>query len=858
MSNMSNESFWLEKGLSEERANQLSKKYGKNILITKKKTTVLTLLLEQFNDITIYILIVSALLSFLIQDTLSGVIILFIVILVALFGFIQEYHSEKAMEMLEEMIIPEIIVFRNKSKKKISVTELVPGDVILLKQGDVVPADAVVVFTREFAVNESAITGESTDVYKKSINLSYEKIVEAIENDPKFLEQSDYFLYAGSHVTLGSAIAVVIKTGKNTELGKIAKHLNEKKDRSQFQEKVELLTKKVSTFIMFFILLIIILRAFELGMNYESLVDSIIFAIALAVAAIPEGLPIVVTITFALSSSRMAKKNAVIRKLSVIDNLGSTTTICTDKTGTLTKNQLMLKEIYFPNITPNYVIQADTDLMKCIVFSNNAEIVLKDGKLNFSGTSVDVAFLRFLVQSHVNIEDYKKNAQLIKQIPFDAVKKFSMNIYRFSKSETIGFVKGAPEKVLEMCSYVRIKKLNEKDKFEIVKLTSHYKNLILQKIDEYASEGYHVIAFAEVKDKKSVFLALIGLEDELRPEIPKAIKTCYEAGIDVIVVTGDHLKTALKIAKEAGIKVRGSLTGDEISKLTVHQLSEKLKHVNVCARVKPEDKYKIIEALKMRGEVVAMTGDGVNDAPALKKADVGIAVGSGTEIAIQASDMVIKDDNFATIVEAIKEGRNVFYNLRKYLAFQFSINFAEILLLTLSTLLKFPNPITALQLLFVNVVLDDITGTALTQLYLGDEIIKKKPSKDLLSKPLPQLILLFGTIIAVFTLITAFIGRKYSLPVAQSFAFITLATLGITHALNYASLSHGFLKSLTKNLTLTFNAIISLIFALIVFYLFLPSMFPFKLLWIVFGFNLILIFLMDLIKHFVTRHMETI
>ncbi|MEM4500109.1 MAG: cation-transporting P-type ATPase [Candidatus Woesearchaeota archaeon] len=820
-------------GLTTSTAQELLKKFGPNDIGLRKKPNPFIIFLNQFKDIVIYILLFSAFLSFLIQETFTSWIIILIVLMIAILGFIQEFSSEKAMEELEKIITPEITVFRDNVKRRISVYELVPGDVIELKQGDIVPADCTVIKSEELFVNESVITGESTDVCKKAISVDMSLPLQMDK-----IQEDESFLYAGSTVTVGSCVAVVVKTGKNTELGKIAKHLREKKDRSIYHQHFEKLSKKVSVYIIFAIIFIFILRIVQGGFSFSNISHAIIFAIAIAVAAIPEGLPIVVTISFALSAKRMAKKNAIIRKFSVIDNLGSLTTICTDKTGTLTKNQLKVKDVFVYGKPAYYDIKKDNPFLETLYFSQNADVIRTDKEEKILGNSIDVAIFKFL-----RTINFRTQGKIIRKSPFDPTKKYSMNIVEI-EGKKITAIKGAPENVLKMCTYVRSIEYREK----ILSLNKSSRSEIEKMIDFYAENGYHTIGFAKIEDGKTIFMGLIAFEDEIREEVREAVKTCYDAGINIIIVTGDHLKTAKKIAEEAGITVNGTLTGEEISKMSDDELMKKIKDVTICARVKPEDKYRIVEALKKNGEIVAMTGDGVNDAPALKKADVGIAVGSGTQVAIQASDVVLKDNNFVTLVEAIKEGRFVFFNLRKYLGFQFSINVAEILLILLAVIFFLPNPITAVQLLFINIILDDIVGISLTQLSPVKDLIKKKPFLNLLQKPLPQLIFSFGSLIAILSFLVFNFTLKYGIEAAQNFTFLALGFLGVLRVISFTNLKQSFIRNFIQYKEISLNSIIALLFLICVYLvLFFSKMPPYFFLIFVLV-NVVSVVLQDIIK----------
>jgi P-type Ca2+ transporter type 2C len=720
------------KGLSNETASKRFEKYGLNEITKTKILTKTKIFLNQFKDIMIAILLAATIISFLVGERIDALIIIIIVLFNAVFGFVQEYRAEKAIEALKKLISLKSKVIRNDELIEIDSREIVPGDILVLETGDKIPADARLIETFNFETDESSLTGESTSV---------EKHIKTIKNNCSIAEQKN-MIFSSTIVAKGKAKAVVVATGMNTEIGKIAKEIQDvKSEKTPLQIKLAKLSKYLGI-----VILIIAAVVFFVDMQKNHYLDSLIFAISLAVAAIPEGLPAVVTIAFAVGVRKMIKKNALIRKLSAIETLGSVDVICSDKTGTLTKNQMTVKKIYANDETINisgegynpsgsfllddksYDAKKIAKLLKCGCLCNNS-LLIHDGELwKIIGDPTEASLLVSARKAGMNYEKIFDESPRIDEIEFDSKKKYMVSVNE-EKGGKIAYAKGAPEEILSMCDKIelngKIRKITEKDR-----------KTILEKNSEFAENALRVLAFAykETKGRESyekglIFLGLQGMVDPLRPEAKEAVEICKRAGIKTIMITGDYRITAEAIAREVGIKGK-SISGIELQKLSDEELEKIVEETNIYSRVSPEDKLRIIQALQKKGHIVAMTGDGVNDAPALKKANVGVALGSGTDVAKEASSMIITDDNFTDIVAAVREGRGIFDNIRKFVTYMLSCNIAEVFVIVLAIIFGLPAPLTAVQILWLNVVTDGFPALALSVDPKEENIMKRRPRKQ--------------------------------------------------------------------------------------------------------------------------------
>ena len=734
-------------GISNSIALKRLSEYGKNEIEDKRKKTILQMVLHQLTDFMILVLIVVAIVSGILGDLTDTIIILAIIVINAAVGFIQEYRSEKAMEALKNMAPSFARVVREGSTLEITATELVPGDVVLLEAGNIIPADIRFFETHQIKVDESALTGESHNV-EKNCNI---------------LPKGDYSLgdrinmgFKGTHITNGRGKAYVIATGMNTELGLIAKMIQTEEKSTPLQKRLTAFGKRLSVFV-----LLICTVIFVFGWwRGEDAVKMLLTSISLAVAAIPEALPALVTIALAFGAKRLAKNNALIRKLPAVETLGSVTHICSDKTGTLTLNKMTVQETYeIPKRDPSSTFLENSFLLDAMALNND---VSKDRNEKWLGDSTEVALVQFAFDKNKERTDLEKKFPRVAEIPFDSTRK-CMTTFHKTENRTVGqaggimaITKGAVEIILE--------KLVESQKLLIPELES--------KANEMAEKGYRVIGYA-VKEMDTLpelqnfdaiesgltLIGFAGIIDPAREEVKQAVAECKQAGIIPIMITGDHKLTAIAIAKQLGIMVSEEdlvLSGPELSALTEQQFDGIVEKVRVYARVNPEQKLKIVNALHDRGQIVAMTGDGVNDAPALKNADIGIAMGiNGTEVSKEASHMILLDDNFATIVVAVKHGRKVFDNILKFIKYIMTGNSGEIWAIFLAPFFLLPIPLLAIHILWINLVTDGLPGLALASEPAEKNIMKRpprKPKENIFSNGMGKHILWVGFLMGITTL----------------------------------------------------------------------------------------------------------
>lgn len=716
-----------ENGLTKEEAAERLRIYGYNEIEEEKKIPYLKLFISQFLNILVLILIGSALISFYLGETIEAVAILAIVLLAGILGFIQEFQAEKSLRALKKLIIPYTKVIREGKIIEVPVRELVPGDIVVLEAGDKVPADGRLIQATDLAVDEAILTGESYPV---------EKSEETLKDEDLPPHQQRNMLFMGTSVVRGKGIMVVTSTGRNTEFGKIASLLQEVEEkRTPLQENLERASKQLGTYIL--------LLAGAIGtvgvLKGHPVSDMFIWSVALAVALIPEALPAVTTISLALGVKRMAQKKALIRKLSAVETLGSVTYICSDKTGTLTKNQMTVRKIFcagkeyevtgvgyepqgeFLSEVPVKPLEIPSLslLLKVALLCNNAELFFdEEEKLwKIKGDPTEGALIVLGAKAGLNRETLISEHPLHLEIPFSSERMRMTTVHRMGE-EYLVCAKGALEKILESSTSILWQD-------QIIPMTEAVKSEILNRAKEYYEQGLRVLGLGykiikgENKlsniEEELVFVGFVGMIDPPREEVKKAIEDCYLAGIKPVMITGDHKITAIAIGREIGLLKNGLvLTGQELRNLPDDKFQEIVERVEIYARAMPEDKLKIVRALQSRGHIVAMTGDGVNDAPALKQANIGIAMGkTGTEVAREASSMVLIEESFATIVRAIEEGRTIFSNIRKFLVYLMTGNSATVLALTIALLFDLPLPLTALQILFINLLMDGAPAIAL-------------------------------------------------------------------------------------------------------------------------------------------------
>ena len=735
------------KGLSEEEAKKRLEQYGLNELVAAKKISPLKIFLEQFKDVLVIILIIATVISMLIGEILEASVIMAIVFACVILGFTQEYRAEKALEALKKLAAPTATVLRNGRIMEIPAKEVVPGDIILIEAGDRIPADARLIEAIDLRVDEAVLTGESIPVPKSTEPLPEAKMPVADRRNMVFM---------GTHTTYGRGKAVVTATGMNTEFGKIASMLQYvEEEKTPLQERLEHVGKWLGI-----LCLVVCFAVAALGI-FRGLppLEMFIWGVSLAVAAVPEALPAVVTISLAVGVQRMVKRNAIVRKLYAVETLGCVNVICSDKTGTITKNEMTVREIYVDdkiikvtgsgfdikgefyaeNNKINPKNMSDLSLVLRIgALCNNAQLETKSKETVFVGDPTEVALLVSAVKAGMDLEKLNKKYPRVGELPFDSVRKRMTTIHITPEGEKVAYVKGAPEVILQLCSHIY-------SNGEVKRLTEEKRQQLLEIVQEMASRALRVLAMAyrkldktenygtETIEKDLIFVGLQGMIDPPREEVIPAMKLCQEAGIKVVMVTGDHKLTAVAVAKEIGLLKETSedkcvLTGAELDEISDEELEKIVDDISVYARVSPEHKVRIVNALKKRGYVVAMTGDGVNDAPAVKRADVGIAMGiKGTDVTKEASEMILADDNFATIVAAVEEGRGIYDNIKKYLMYLLSCNVGEILLMFAASLIGLPLPLLAIHILLINLTTDGLPAIALSIDPPDPDIMKRSP-----------------------------------------------------------------------------------------------------------------------------------
>ena len=783
----------IEGGISEEEAKERLKHYGENKLVDRKKESIFIKFLKQFNDFMIIILIIASIVSAVVAkldgsgDYIDSIIIIFIVMLNALMGVIQEAKAEKSIEALKSLTAPVAKVKRNGKILEIKSEEVVPGDIVILEAGNYVPADCRLIKTSNLKIEESSLTGETVPVLKNENT--------TLKDDVPIGDMLN-MAFSSTIVVNGHGEAVVTQTGMNTKVGKIANMIiQDDTPQTPIQKKLAQVGK-----ILGMACLIICSVIFVIGLLKKiPPVEMFMTSVGLAVAAIPEGLPAIVTIVLSIGVTRMAKKNSIIRKLPAVETLGGARVICSDKTGTLTQNKMQVVQMYNLGATENRILELAS-------MCTDSEIETKEGKNTATGEATEVAIVNAALNKNINKNDLYKTCPRIKDIPFDSNRKMMSTIHRDSNGY-IMITKGAPDVLLKKCNryFNGIKE---------VLLDSNIINKIENGNYKMAENALRVIAVAykkinnvsNIDEDDLTFVGLIGMIDPPREGVKEAVATCRRAGIKTVMITGDHIATAKAIASELGILKTADLaiTGQELSLIPQKTLERDIMRYSVFARVSPEDKVRIVKAFQSTGAVVAMTGDGVNDSPALKIADIGVAMGqNGTDVAKNAADMVLADDNFVTIVEAVKEGRNIYENIKKAIHFLISTNIGEIVTIFIGLLLGLESPLLALQLLWVNLVTDSFPAIALGLEPADKDIMNKKPrdnKKGLFADGLWSRISLEGIMIGMLTLIAFSIGNKlYSLEVGRTMAFVTLGVSELIHSFNIKSEQSIFKTGILEN-----------------------------------------------------------
>lgn len=859
-------------GLSSSEAVKRLNRYGKNELPRKKRISIFKIFFKEMLDPIVIILIVVTIISFLIGETIDAFCILFIILIDLVTGTIQEYSATKKALSLNEIIKVKCKVLRDFKETYIDSTNLVIGDIIYLESGNKISGDLRVLDSYNLTVSEAVLTGESTSIYKDNEIILEDTLVQDRKN----------MLYAGCNVLTGRATCVVCKTGINTELGKIATSINNLQDeKSPLTIRIEKFSKQISLILIIisiFLTILLILKGNKLS-------DVFMMVVALTVSALPEGLPLALTMALTIASGRMLKKNVIVKKLNSVESLGSSTVIASDKTGTLTVNEQTAKIIVLPNNkkyeitgsgynTNGKVIINDVndnenilDLIKLGLINNEANVTVKDEKESYLGDSIDIAFLVLANKMEVN----KKDIKIIKEIPYESVNKYSAVFYKIKNDDKIYCtVKGSIEKVLEFSKYMESSLID--------------KEMLMKQNEELAKDGYRVIAIAsgniksdnldESVIKDLTFKGLVGFIDPIRDDCIDAINECMNAHIKVVMITGDHPLTALKIGKDLKIVSNNKevTTGLELEKKFREGLlifDEFVSEKKIFARVSPDQKLEIVKSFKRQGEFVAVTGDGVNDAPALKAANLGISMGSGTDVCIETSNMILTDDKFSSIVSGIKEGRCAYSNIRKIIYMLISCGLAEVLFFTLSIVFNYEVPLVAIQLLWLNLVTDGMQDMALSFEGAESGIMNeypRSPKENIFDKKLISEVLLSGFTIGilVFLLWIYLLDiLKFEVVVARGYIMALMVFIQNMHVLNSRSETKSiFDKSLKPNKFVYFAIISSIILQILIMEIpFLSNILktksiPFIHLVFLFLLSLTILFVMELFKIY-RNHMET-
>jgi P-type Ca2+ transporter type 2C len=820
-------------GLNQQEVIKRLDKYGHNELISAGKVNGFSILVDQFKNIFVIILLVAATLSVFLGHGIESIAIAVIVLFAVGLGFIQEYRAERAIEALREMAAPTASVIREGEEEEIPAHDLVPGDIILLRAGDKVPADARLVESINLQIEEAALTGESfpTDKHDRPL-------VEVLLG----VGDRKNMVYSGTVVTYGRGKAVVTGTGMQSEFGKITGMLQEvERGKTPLQENLDRVGRVLAKVAFIVVLLIVILGI----LRGQDFIEMFIFGIALAVAVVPEALPAVVTISLAIGIQRMVKRNALVRRLPTVETLGSTSIICSDKTGTLTKDEMTVRKIYVAgemvDVTgTGYIPEGEfiperqkngsnvplNTLLKSAALVSDARLINKDGRWAIKGDPTEGALVVAAAKAGFNKRDLDEKYPRVDEIPFTSETK-RMTTIQESSHGRVAHSKGAPEVILDSCT-----RYLTSDGERLLDL--EVKGEILRTAQEMADQALRVLGVASKPTESAIaaetdmtFLGLVGMIDPPRMEAKASIRICEEAGIHPVMITGDHPLTARAVARELGLLHEGGrvVTGAELECMTDENLDREVESIEVYARVSPVHKLRVITAWQNKGQVVAMTGDGVNDAPALKKADIGIAMGiTGTDVSKEAADMTLTDDNFASIVAAVEEGRGIFGNIKKYLMYLLSSNIGEIGLMAGATLLGMPLPLTAVQILYVNLATDGLPALALALDPPEDDLMRRRPRdprRGIFTRPVVSLMVI-GGVWSTFINLGIFswaLASGRALEEAMTMTFVSLVLIQFFKAYNFRSDRNSVLHRPFQNKWLNLAISWELILLLLVVYL---------------------------------------
>ena len=832
-----------KRGLSSSEALNRLEKYGPNAIESSNKKSLAKKIIEQIVDPMVILLIVAAVVSAFTGDVVECVIIIAIVVINAIMSIIQEGKAEDSVAALQKMSSPEATVIRDGQRKHVKAEELVPGDVVVLETGDIIPADMRLIESSNLKIDESSLTGESVAV---------EKDANFTTNEDVGIGDRENYVHSSSIVTYGHGIGLVATTGEDTEIGKIATSLD------QVEEKETPLQKQLKKLSKVLALLVIVVCIAVFGLGYlrggDDLLETFMVAVSLAVAAIPEGLTAVVTIVLSIGMNRMAERKAIVKNLLSVETLGSTTVICSDKTGTLTQNEMTITKVFtndeeFEVEGSGYKPEGDIRnankevigedgqielLMTIASLCNDANLTREGEEYKITGDPTEGAMLTFSEKWNINQENLNEKHPRIEEIPFDSTRKM-MTTFHEMDGKYYAFTKGAPDVIMSHSSQIL-------ENGEMVDFDDAKRKIYSDKNNDLASQALRVMAYAfrpldtldqdlttENIEKDMIFVGLTGMIDPPRPEAKAAVAECHASGIDVIMITGDYFETALAIAKELGIASSRdqAMQGSELNDKTEEEIREIVKTKRIFARVSPENKVQLVKALEANDNVVAMTGDGVNDAPAIKNADIGVSMGiTGTDVAKDASDMILVDDNFATIVNAVEEGRVIFSNIKKFVSFLLSCNIAEVLIVFLSILMGLPSPLTPIQLLWLNLVTDAFPALALGVEPAEPGLMEeppRDPRESIISGDVRTNLISQSIFITIAVLASYIIGLKWIFPDsiegAHTMVFATLITSELLRAFSVRSTKYT-LKELgfTSNPHLIKAVILSFALLLVVMY----------------------------------------
>lgn len=837
----------LDAGLNTEQVSENQKKYGLNQLKEANKKTFLSKVADQFKDFLILILLAASVVSFSIGEKTDAMIIVAIVIINAMLGLYQEGKAEKAIEALQKLAAPNANVIRNGAPISVPAEQLVPGDVVVLETGDIVPADLRLVESYNLQIEEASLTGESVASEKRAEDICEEEVS---------LADRKNMAYASTILTYGRGKGVVVSTGHDTEIGKIAEVIQGYEEESTpLQKKLARLGKQLGI-----IVLAVCVVVFVIGILQNlPMLDMFMTSVSLAVAAIPEGLPAIVTVVLSLGMGKMASKHAIVKKLPAVETLGTTTVICSDKTGTLTQNEMTVVKVF----VDEHILDVEGEgyeadgrichekeevdvetvptlerLLEITLLANDAKLKrLENGKLGVMGDPTEGALITLANKWDMYSKDYEEAHPRKNELPFDSDRKMMTTFHEnIEKNPVVSFTKGAPDVVLSRCSYW------EKNN-EIVELNEELREKISEVNQKFSKNALRVLALAyrsfekmpeeitvDAIEKEMIFVGLVGMIDPARAEAKEAIKLCKHAGIIPVMITGDYKETAFAIGQQLGMveDISQAMMGTELEQYNAEQMREIVKDKRVYARVSPEHKVKIVTALKENGNIVAMTGDGVNDALAIKKADIGIAMGiTGTDVAKNTAEVILTDDNFASIVDAVQEGRIIYSNIKKFVSFLLSCNIGEILIVLVSILMKLPVPLLPIQLLWLNLVTDSFPALALG-VEKGDEDIMNQPPRDpqepILDKKTSIRIAVQSIAITIATIGAYQYGlhhfTEHSLEGARTIAFVTLILAELLRSYSARSESHTVMSiGMFSNRALTLGTVFSLFMTLIVVYI---------------------------------------